>query len=341
MGGGAWDPGTYARTTRAAVNSGTAMGYNARIHSGQAAAQVHDLLDPKKVAGPTSPLAGQIVREARDSDDHPTSVPIMVAFDQTGSMGQIPVVLQTKLADLFALLLRKGYVEHPQLSIGAYGDMKNRERAPLQVGQFESDNRADETLDNLYLEHNGGGNMGESAAGVWLYAALHTATDAWDKRGKKGYLVTIGDEKTHGVTVDQWRTYVDPDTKLEKDLTPQEVADKAKERWEVYHLVIDNGEARMQGSYEDYSRLLGKDHVIVLEDEASVCETLALLIGMAEGMIDLADGLQDLDDVGATGNRQAIGNALAHFNGGAGAAVAVADAPADLGIGTDAGAARL
>ena len=147
-------------------------------------------------------------------------------------------------------------------------------------------------------------------------------------------------ERTHGVTVNEWKRYVDADTTLERDLTAQEIADMAKERWEVYHVLINNSTAQMQRSQEQYEQLLGRDHVIVLEDEESVCETIALLIGMAEGTIDLDDGLADLDDVGATGDRRAISRALAHVGASAGA-VAVADAPSELGLGTENGAERL
>lgn len=309
------------------------------MSTGAIAAAVNDLLDPKKVAGAASPLAGKIVREARDNDEHPNSVPIIVAFDETGSMGHVPMQLQKKLAELFALFLRKGYVEDPQLCVGAYGDLDNRETAPIQIGQFESDNMADETLDALYLEGNGGGNGHESAAAIWYYAAMHTATDAWDKRGKKGYLFTIGDETTGGIRKALWKQYVDPDSELEADLTAQEVADLVKEKWEVYHLVINNASAHMQGSVQHYETLLGRDHVIVLEDEDAACETIALAIGMAEGMIDLDQGLNDLDDVGSTADKGVVSKALARFNGGGGA-VAVADAPEDLAT-SDSGTARL
>jgi hypothetical protein len=340
MGGGAWDPGVYSRTTGAAAAAGTSFGYTRSVHSGAVAAAVHDLLDPKKVAGAASPLAGQLVREARDNDEHPNSVPIIVAFDETGSMGSVPVLLQKKLAELFALLLRKGYVEDPQLAVGAYGDLEIGEVAPIQIGQFESDNRADETLDNIYLEGNGGGNGHESAAGIWYYAAAYTATDAWEKRGKKGYLFTVGDETTGGVRKSHWKHYVDPNSTLEGDLTAQEVADLAKERWDVYHVIINNTAARGQRSIEHYETLLGKDHVIVLENEDTVCEAIALVIGIAEGSIDLDQGLEDLDDVGSTADRGEVSKALARFGGGVGGAVAVADAPADLEA-SDAGASRL
>lgn len=341
IGGGAWDPGVYASTTGAAAASGTSFAYSSSIKSGRTAAAVNDLLDPKKVAGPSSPLAGKIVREARDNDEHPNSVPIIVAFDETGSMGHVPVQLQKKLAELFALLLRKGYVEDPQLAIGAYGDVENYETAPLQFGQFESDNRADETLDALYLEGNGGGNGHESASAIWYYAAKHTATDAWEKRGKKGYLFTIGDETTGGLTRTQIEKYIgDTGHGLEKDLSAQDIADMAKERWDVYHLVINNWSAQSQKSVKHYETLLGKDHVIVLEDEDAACETIALAIGLAEGMIDLDQGLNDLDDVGSTANKGVVSKALARFGGGGGGAVAISDSPTDLAT-TSGGTARL
>lgn len=339
MGGGAYDPGSYTTHYAAAAASGTSFAHTRAVASGTVAAGVHALLDPKHVAGAGSPLAGQIVREARDSDEHPNSVPIIIAFDETGSMRDVPVLMQKKLAEVFGLLQLKGYVTDPQLAVGAYGDMEIGEKAPLQLSQFESDNRADEALDVVYLEGNGGGNGYESAAGIWFYAAQHTACDAWEKRGKKGYLFTIGDETTSGITRKMWKTYVDANYAGEKDLTAQEVADLAKEKWEVFHVVIDNHSARAQKSTQHYTTLLGKDRVIALEDENAVAETIAIAIGMCEGTIDLDEGLADLAAAGSDDkSRKAAGKALAKFSGGGGA-VAVADAPTDLDT-TD-GAERL
>lgn len=69
-----------------------------------------------------------------------------------------------------------------------------------------------------------------------------------------------------------------------------------------------------------------------------VAETIALIVGMGEGMIDLDQGLDDLSDVGLGASREAVGKALATVGAGRGA-VAVADAPTDLS--TDSGAERL
>ena len=84
------------------------------------------------------------------------STPIAVLFDVTGSMGGVPRVLQTKLPQLLGLLLRKGYATDPQILFGAIGDA-TCDRVPLQVGQFESDNRMDDDLGRIVLEGGGGG----------------------------------------------------------------------------------------------------------------------------------------------------------------------------------------
>ena len=310
MGNGTWDPRTYASTTGARIAAGTTFGWSTRMRTATPRRdwRAHEALDPTRVAGPRSPLAGQRIRESRDGADHPTSVPIAVVFDDTGSMGQIPVVLQTKLADLFGLLLRKGYVTDPQILIGAYGDAEC-DAVPLQVSQFESDNRIDEALDNLLLEGGGGGNGGESAALAWYYLAHHTATDAWDKRGKKGYAFTVGDEVPLDVTAEQIRACIGAD--VEGVLSPAQIAAAASERWHLFHLVINNASAAGQGSVRVYSEILG-NNAVVLEDPAAVCETIALLIGLHEGGIDLSEGLSDLRDLGTDDRAvRAVGQALA------------------------------
>ncbi len=335
MGGGTWSSATYAATTSRAHAAGTTFGYTTGVKSGSIAAEVHEVLQPWKVAGTSSPLAGQIVREARDNAEHPNSLPIGIFFDETGSMADVPRQLIGKLGDIHTLLQTKGYVEDPQLCFGAYGDgALGYEVASLQVGQFESDNRADETLDNIYLEQNGGGNGGETAALAWYYLAFHTATDSFEKRGHKGYAFTIGDEITFGVTEEMVRKYVHNGNKdvtlpFKGSMTPQEIIAAVQEKWNLYHLVIDNSSAHYQGSVKFYERLLGKN-AIILEDPNGVAETIALIIGVGEDAIDLDEGLSDLADIGSK-SIGAVGKALAKVGATAGGGqVVVSDAPSDL-----------
>lgn len=310
MGSGFWSADTYSANTGAKISSGSTFDYSSRMRSSSTGSwKAHESLDPKKKAGKTSPLAGKIVREARDNEEHPNSVPISVFFDETGSMGTIPRTVQEKLGGLFTLLLRKGYVEDPQLMIGAYGDAYV-DRVPLQVGQFESDNRADETLDNLFLEGCGGGNNGETMSLAWYYLAHHTATDAYEKRGKKGYAFFIGDEKALPLLPEHIHNYigVEEGTELSaKSLETESIAQAMMEKWEVFILLIDNTSAYLQGSEKFYKDIFGNKRVLVLEDPSSVSETIALTIGAMEGNLDMADAENDLKESGS--NEIAIKNA--------------------------------
>src|ERR1700754_3820389 len=119
MGSGRWSTDVYDAASRYRA----ATGQSAFAHDQSGATTVHPDLDPH----------GVTVRECRDSAEHPESLPIAVLFDVTGSMGMVPRALQAKLPDLLGLLLRQGYVEHPQVLFGAIGDA-TCDRAPLQIG---------------------------------------------------------------------------------------------------------------------------------------------------------------------------------------------------------------
>lgn len=315
MGGGSWSASTYAASTSAKIKSGTSFHYDRTMRSSYGPKTAHEDLDPKKVAGPGSPLAGQIVRESRDNPDHPNALPIAAFFDATGSMGSVPRVTQEKLAGLFGLLLRKGYAEDPQIMIGAYGDAYV-DQVPLQVSQFESDNRIDDNLDKLFLEGGGGGNNGETITLAWYYLAYHTATDAWEKRDKRGYAFFVADERALDLTPAQVAEFVGDGQPL-GNLAADELAKAVSEKWDVYILLIDNMSAKMQRSEEQYKRLFGARNVLVVEDPDSVVETIALTIGALEGNLDYDDAEHDLVESGssAVAIRSAV-NATKHLGGG-------------------------
>jgi len=332
MGGGSWSASTYASTTKSKIDSGTSFAYSSTTRSSSRDKwAAHEDLDPTKVAGPGSPLAGQIVRESRDNDDHPNSLPIGVFFDETGSMGGIPVALQKDLGNLYGLILRKGYAEDPQVLIGAYGDT-TCDRVPLQVSQFESDNRIDDNLDKLFLEGNGGGNGGESMSIAWYYMAAHTATDSFELRGKKGYAFFIGDEVSIPLTADAVKKYVGDGEPL-IPLDDKSIVAALREKWEPYVLVVNNWSAEIQGSVKFYTDLFGKN-AIVLENPESVSATIALIIGVMEGTVDLDEGSKDLIDAGLNPNDvRAAGKALAMMSDGAGSsngAVVTSELPPGL-----------
>ena len=272
MGSGTWSSATYSAVSGAKIRAGATFDYSAR------ATGVHEKLDPKRLNA-----AGQNIRESRDSDEHPASTPIIVGFDETGSMGSIPRLVLTKLKTLFSLLVDKGYATDPQIAVAAYGDAANGERAPLQISQFESDNRIDDNLDLIFLEGLGGGNNGETSNLLLYYAAAHVSTDAFDRRGRKGHLIIIGDERQVPLTPEMIRTYVGDEQPLLEDISFEGIARAVTEKWDVWILLIDNAAARMQHSEAFYTDLFGPDHVLVVEDPDTIAETIAALIGYAEG----------------------------------------------------------
>jgi hypothetical protein len=105
-------------------------------------------------------------------------------------------LVRNQLGSLMDTMLQRG-VTDPQLMFSAIGDHYS-DQAPLQVGQFESSTElVNEGLKKFYLEGGGGGSGEESYLLAWQVAAQHTSIDCWEKRRKKGFLFTVGDERTH------------------------------------------------------------------------------------------------------------------------------------------------
>ncbi|WP_042381340.1 hypothetical protein [Streptacidiphilus melanogenes] len=327
MGSGRWDTDVYtaAADYRAAHGIG-AFDYSDRARRGPRHDwRAHPDLDP----------LGLAVRESRDSDEHPDSQAIAVLFDVTGSMGTVPRVLQTKLPELFGLLLRKGYVRDPQILFGAIGDA-TCDRVPLQLGQFESDNRMDDNLGCIFLEGGGGGQMSESYELAMYAMARHTAIDCHEKRGRRGYLFIIGDELPYGqVSAAQVREVFGE--RATEDIPLSALLDELKRRWDVYYILPAGS------SYVGNDQVLGRwrtllgNNVIELDDLDAVCETIAVAIGLAEGAIDLDEGIEDLADIGSRAG-STVGRALAEVARGTGqvAVSGVSLLPRD-GKGGDAG----
>lgn len=239
-----------ARTVRSA-SRGYATKSMDDIFTQNKVGDIHESMDPKKA----------LLRESRDSTNHPFSVPIIVALDETGSMCGIPVQLVREgLPNMMTGIIQKG-VKDPQILFLAIGDHEC-DRRPLQVGQFESaDLELDTWLTRAYLEGKGGGNEGESYLLAWYYASKHTITDSFEKRGQKGFLFTIGDEPC-------LRTL--PANAIEnlmgqrpqQGFTANELLEMAREKYNVYHLhVMEGNSGRSSLGY--WQRLMGQNCIQV------------------------------------------------------------------------------
>lgn len=267
MGGGSFDAKAY-RSYSSSVASKP-------IHEVFKSRTLDDSLDPKGVK----------VRESRDSDDNPQSTPMIAACDVSGSMNIIAEYFAKEgLGKLFEGILQRKPIVDPHLMFMAVGDV-DYDHAPLQVSQFEADNRIVEQLTKMYVEGGGGSNKHETYDFPWYFAARHTSIDSLIKRGKKGYLYTIGDEETPEVlTRDHINKFLG--YRPEADMPSKMSLEEAKRMYHVYHVVIEQGDyasGNPDGVRAAWKKMLGQ-HVIFLPDYKLLAETIISSMQMTEGV---------------------------------------------------------
>ncbi|MCQ2538769.1 MAG: hypothetical protein MJ124_10245 [Lachnospiraceae bacterium] len=175
-------------------------------------------------------------REARDSEEHPNSTPIIIGVDVTGSMGYLSTqIIKESLNELMQKLYSTNMVQDPQLLFAAIGDATDR--APLQVTQFESDIRIAEQLMELWIENNGG-DAPEDYELLWYFAAKHTETDCCTKRGEKGFCFTIGDAGFHEELYEEDIEGIFGDKMGKGRIRSTKLAEMASEKYELFHIII-------------------------------------------------------------------------------------------------------
>lgn len=225
--------------------------------------RIHESMEPAKAQ----------LREARDSEVHKKTVPIVLGLDVTGSMGHIPHdLIKEGLPKLMSKIIQNATPDPALLFLGI-GDTEY-DKHPLQVGQFESgDLELDTWLTRTYIEGGGGGNAGESYLLAWYYAAQHTATDSWEKRGEKGFLITVGDEPgLPSLPKDMINKLMG--LSAQASLTDASLLQAAQEKWEVFHINLKHG-GRDASPY--WNQLLG-DHCISLTDYKEVPTAIANIV---------------------------------------------------------------
>ncbi len=191
------------------------------------ATSINEKLDPKFITK----------REAMDSEEHPDSTPIIIGLDVTGSMGYLASeIANNALNETMMKLYSLKPVKDPQLMFAAIGDVTDD--APLQVTQFESDVRIGEQLLQLWLEL-AGGDAPEDFELLWYFASRHTKIDAFDKRGKKGIIFTIGDADIHeNLESDSIKRIFGDKT---DSVSSAQLLKEVSEKYEVFHIHLKKG----------------------------------------------------------------------------------------------------
>ena len=116
----------------------------------------------------------------------------------------------------------------------------------------------------------------ESYLLAWIIAGYHTEIDSFYKRGRKGYLFTVGDEpcleEIMGDKLEKFLRY----QKGASMITAQEALEKAREQYNVWHVHISDACKRLKR--DAWEKLVGKDNLLESKSD-EIADTIARTIG--------------------------------------------------------------
>lgn len=258
---------------------------------GYATKSTQEIFKQKSINNAMNPY-GVLIRESRDSEEHPNSVPIILALDVTGSMGTIPhFLVKEGLPNIMDNIINDGILD-PQLLFLAIGDHEC-DNSPLQVAQFESnDELLDKWLTDVYLEGGGGGNDGESYLLAWYFAGFHTEIDSFEKRGKKGFLFTIGDEPTLKHLPKRSLINIMGSGQYD-EFSADVLLEKAMERYHCFHLHIkQTASGSRQRVIDGWKQLLG-DGLIIVENKNDVSRIISETIIKTKSIKSTSNSIEE------------------------------------------------
>ena len=260
MGSGSWSSRSFSDYTTTTKGMAVADFVDTSFSAQELykARRLSAALDPKSV-----------MRECRDSKEHPNTLPVILALDVTGSMGGSAVKVAQKLNEIMTELYNDPNAQDIEFCIMGIGDLYC-DSSPIQISQFESDIRIAEQLDELYFEGGGGGNSYESYTAAWYMGVNHCDLDCW-KRGQKGIIITMGDELPNPYLPKAGRYCGLAEAtgdKLQDDVLTEDLYQQVTEKFDVYHISIDDKESsyswnnRRDNLDEHWTELIG-DHYSV------------------------------------------------------------------------------
>ena len=273
MGGGAWttqDFVSYSHRTCKAVNrDGTLL----------SSYKAQDLFKSRHIQPELNPY--KVIRQCCDTDEHPNTIPVILALDVTGSMGSAAAEVAKKLNEVMTNLYDK--VSDVEFLIMGIGDLAYDD-APIQASQFESDVRIAEQLDKIYFEGGGGGNGFESYTAAWYFGLKHADLDCW-KRGKKGIIITMGDEPLNPYLPVHELSKTLGDN-LQASVETKDLYEAVSSKYEVYHLAVNDRETSYT-FYKDrieatFGKYLDSDHLFTVS-----------LDNISASIVNIVSGVED------------------------------------------------
>lgn len=289
MGGGTW---TAKAFTNYSVSSGRDVVTTNGISHLADGYSAQDLYKSSRLQKELDPNG--VTRECCDSEEHPNTIPVILALDVTGSMGSAAVAVAQKLNEVMTKLYEQ--VQDVEFLVMGIGDLAYDD-APIQASQFESDIRIAEQLDKIYFEGGGGGNAYESYTAAWYFGARHTKLDCWN-RGKRGIIITMGDEPLNPYLPQKRLAQVCGDS-LQDDIETKDIYEEASEKYDIYHLAVNDRATSYNwheiGIKDSYPKYLDDKHFKVVT-----------LNNIAQTIVDIvvASAKSDTVEVANTNNNE-------------------------------------
>lgn len=285
MGSGSWSLDSFCSYTTSVKgmsvdNIGSIVGdYSAQEYFKEN--RLNSMLDPKNA-----------IRECCDSEEHPNTKPVILALDVTGSMGKTAVEVAKQLNIVMTRLYEE--LEDIQFMIMGIGDLAY-DSTPIQASQFESDIRIAEQLDKIYFEFGGGGNNYESYTAAWYFGSRHTKLDCWG-RGKKGIIITLGDEELNPYLPAKALSICTGDS-LQEGVDTKDLYEEVSEKYDIFHIQVNHQYYKNPYIPSSWKAVLEEGHYREAEINGVINEICDIIINTYQNKkesVDQAEGLAEI-----------------------------------------------
>jgi hypothetical protein len=208
-----------------------------------------------------------------------SKAPLTILIDVTGSMGDWPAVMFSKLPYMDNEC--KEYLgEDMEISFAAVGDA-NSDQYPIQIRPFTKGREMEKQLKELVIEGNGGGQCHES----YELTALYYARNAEMPNAKRPIMIIIGDEGFYDHITKEHAKMAH--VKLaSKDISTEDVFKELKDMYSVYLIrkPYNSGDDKyIQKKWED---LIGKEHIAILPAADRVVDVIFGILAQEKNKVD-------------------------------------------------------
>jgi len=264
---GDYDPGPWGgydfKSARKSYDAHVGRSYSDAVRTGK---DLDEMLEKKVSTKSTSPL--------------------VIACDVTGSMGDWPATMFSKLPYLENE--GKEYLgKDMEICFAAIGDAYS-DKYPLQVRPFTKGKDLEKRMKELVIEGGGGGQTSES----YDLAALYFANNADMPNAIKPILIFIGDEGLYE-HVDKQQAKNIIGINFEERLSTKQLFEQLKTKYSVYlvrkpyeNTGRDGMSSTDQRIYKQWEELLGAENISILPEPGRVVDVIFGILAKETNRID-------------------------------------------------------